>query len=352
MATKSSGQWPETIRDEAELEEVLTRPSARLVGAIRSWASPLVILGAGGKMGPTLALLARRAAEAAGHPLEVVAVSRFGDVATRRWMDDRGIRTVSCDLLDGDQASLRSLPDASNVVCLVGMKFGTTRNPAATWAMNTLVPARLCERYSGSRMVALSSGNVYGMSEPGRGGSVETDALTPLGEYANSAVARERLFEHVAPRHGVKVAMLRLFYAVELRYGVPVDIATRVRDGQAISLANGGFSCIWQGDANDAILRALPLASEVPASWNLCRPEVYRVRDVAEDFGRRLGRAPVFRDGESGTALVGNPGRLLKELGLPEVDMERMAGWIADWVGRGGRNLGRPTHFETRDGRY
>ncbi|MBL9129283.1 MAG: NAD(P)-dependent oxidoreductase [Verrucomicrobiales bacterium] len=344
--------WPATVRTETELDDLLTTPSSRLVASIREYASPLVILGAGGKMGPSLAVLARRAADAAGHPLDVVAVSRFSNPAAREWLERRGVRTVSCDLLNGEAADLRALPDASNLVYLVGLKFGTSKDPATTWASNTLVPARVCERYAGSRMVALSTGNVYPTSEPRRGGSVESDALTPVGEYANAAVGRERVFEYASRRHGVRLAMLRLFYAVELRYGVPVDIATKVRDGEAIRLANGFFTCIWQGDANEAILRALPLAGPEPAAWNLCRSEVYSVREVAAHFGRRLGRDPVFQETESGTALLGNPARLWAELGMPAVDMDRMVPWIADWVRDGGRNLGRPTHFETRDGSY
>jgi len=352
MSAATSDPWPSTVETEAVLEEVLTRPSARLIASIRSWASPLVLLGAGGKMGPTLAVLARRAAEAAGHRLEVIAVSRFSDADARTWLEDRGVRTVTCDLLAPDAGPLRALPDTTNLAYLVGVKFGTSKSPATTWAMNTLVPARVCERYAGARVVALSTGNVYPMSEVSRGGSLEGDPLTPVGEYANAAVARERVFEFCVRQHGVKIALIRLFYAVELRYGVPVDIATQVRDGVPIQLANGAFQCIWQGDANEAVLRALSVAQTEPSAWNLCRPEVYSVRDLATEFGRLLGRAPELAGTESATALLGNPGRLVSELGEPAVGMDRMMAWIADWVRRGGRNLGRPTHFETRDGRY
>lgn len=352
MSVRAMSGWPVTIGTEAVLEEWLTRPSARLIESIRAWSSPLVILGAGGKMGPTLAVLARRAADAAGHRLEVVAVSRFSDGTARAWLEARGVRTMACDLLGPDAGGLRELPDTANVAYLVGLKFGTSRDPAATWAMNTLVPARVCDRYAGARVVALSTGNVYPMSAVDRGGSLETDALTPLGEYANAAVARERVFEFCARRRGVRLALLRLFYAVELRYGVPVDIATKVWDGVPISLENGAFQCIWQGDANEAVLRALSLAQEKPGAWNLCRPDVYSVREVAAGFGRLLGREPRFEGTESSTALLGHPGRLVAELGMPAVGMETMMGWIAEWVRRGGRTLGRPTHFEVRDGRY
>lgn len=345
-------EWPVSIRSEAELEALLTRPSPRLIASIRSWESPLVILGAGGKMGPTLAVLARRAADLAGHPLEIVAVSRYSDASTRAWLEGHGVRTVSRDLLDDDPATWRALPDSANLVYLVGLKFGTAKNPAATWALNTLLPARACERYAGSRIVALSTGNVYPMSEVSAGGAVEADPLTPVGEYANAAVGRERVFEFAARRHSVRLAILRLFYAVELRYGVPVDIASKVLEGEAIRLGNGYFTCIWQGDANEAILRSWALADAEPTAWNLCRPEVFSVREVAAAFGRRFGREPEFSGTETATALLGNPARLWNELGAPEVGMDRMETWIADWIRAGGRNLGRPTHFETRDGRY
>lgn len=289
-----SGQ-PEVIATESELEEILTRPGAALLDAIKTYSSPLLILGAGGKMGPTLAVLAQRAAEAAGHRLDVVAVSRFGDTALRERLEAGGVKTVGCELLDAQ--AVAALPDSEDILYLAGLKFGTAQNPAATWAMNTLVPARVCERYPRSRMVALSTGNVYPLSEASRGGSTETDALTPLGEYANTAVARERIFEFHSRRNGTALALLRLFYAVELRYGVLADIARKVHAGAPIALGNGSFNCIWQGDANEMILRSLPLAASPPSVWNLCRPEIFSVRQVAmrcgELLGREIGRAHV-----------------------------------------------------------
>ena len=234
--------WPERIGTEEQLDELLTRPSDRLVELIRTLSSPLVVLGAGGKMGPTLAVLAKRAADAAKHPLEVIAVSRFSDKTAQQRLEGQGIKTVRCDLLA--ERSLAQLPAAENVIYLVGLKFGTTQNPAATWAVNTLVPARVAERYPRARIVALSTGNVYPCSEVTRGGSLENDALTPLGEYANAAVARERIFEFCARNQNTPIAMLRLFYAVELRYGVLVDIARKVHTGEPIELANGHFNCI------------------------------------------------------------------------------------------------------------
>jgi hypothetical protein len=260
------------------------------------------------------------------------------------------VQTASCDLLDAN--SLARLPDAPNVIYLVGLKFGTAQNPSATWAMNTLVPARVCERYPRSRIVALSTGNVYPLSEVSRGGSVEADPLTPLGEYANAAVARERIFEFHSSRNSTAVALLRLFYAVELRYGVLVDLARKVLSGEPIPLANGSFNCIWQGDANEMILRSLALAAAPPAAFNLCWPEVFSVRQIAMQLGELLGRPSAFTGNESATALLGNPSRICAALGPPPTPMETMLRWTAHWVKQGGRDLGRPTHFEVRDGKY
>lgn len=341
---------PESLRTETELDELLTRPSERLVEFIKSVSGPLLILGAGGKMGPTLAVLARRAAEAAQHPLEIVAVSRFSNASSRQWLETHGVKTLNCDLLDAN--AIGGLPDASNIIYLVGLKFGTAQNPAATWAINTLVPARVCERYPRNRIVALSTGNVYPQSEVRRGGSVETDALTPLGEYANAAVGRERIFEFHSQRNRTPITLLRLFYAVELRYGVLADIARKVYAREPVALANGHFNCIWQRDANELILRSLPLAAAPASVYNLCRPEIFPVRETANRLGALLGQAPIFSGNESGTALLGNATKLAAALNLPETPMETILRWTADWVGQGGRDLGRPTHFEVRDGQY
>jgi nucleoside-diphosphate-sugar epimerase len=341
---------PEVIDSEAVLEDVLTRPGARIIDFIRTVASPLLILGAGGKMGPTLARLARRAADAAGRRLEVVAVSRFNDTDARQRLEAGGVQTVSCDLFDA-QAVAR-LPEAQNIIYLVGLKFGTTQNPASTWAANTLIPSRVCERYSRSRIVALSTGNVYPLSDVSRGGSVESDPLTPLGEYANAAVGRERIFEFHSRANGTPVALLRLCYAIDLRYGVLADLARKVIAGEPLPLANGHFNCIWQGDANDLILRALSLTDSPPTAWNLCRPEIFPVRGIAARFGELFGRAPRFTGQEAPTALVVNSGRVCAALGPPSTSLETMIRWTAQWVKQGGRDLGKPTHFEVRNGSY
>jgi nucleoside-diphosphate-sugar epimerase len=341
---------PRTIANEEELEAALTRPTEALVKFIPHVRSPLVVLGAGGKMGPTLAILAKNAAEEAGHRLEVIAVSRFSDAAARRALEEKGVKTISGDLLD--RHVVEGLPDSENVIYLVGMKFGTSTDPSSTWAMNTVVPARVAERYMRAQIAALSSGNVYPQSAVSAGGSMETDALTPLGEYANSVVGRERVFEYFSRRNGTPVAMLRLFYAVELRYGVLVDIAQKVWAGEAIDLTSGNFNCIWQGDANEMIIRALDLAASPMAVRNLCRAEVFSTRETALRFVELLGRPANFIGKESATVLLGNAKKICEELGDPPTSVETMMELIAHWVKRGGRSLGRPTHFETRDGKY
>lgn len=337
---------PELIENEAQLDDVLTEPSEKLRQFAPGIQSPLIVLGAGGKMGPSLAVLAKRARP----ELKVIAVSRFNNAASRRWLNERGVETISCDLLD--EAAVRGLPDAANIVHMVGQKFGTSDDPSSTWAMNTIVPARVAERYREARIVALSTGNVYPNTPVARGGAVETGALTPLGEYPNSAVGRERVFEFFSRRNGTRVAILRLFYAVDLRYGVVVDIARKVWEGDAIELGNPSFNCIWQGDANELVLRSLALAESPAEVFNLCMPQVFSVRETAIELGRLLGKAPVFDGVEKGTALLGNAEKLTKALGAPRTSFERLLGWVAHWVKSGGKNINKPTHFEVTDGKY
>jgi hypothetical protein len=339
----------DVIQTEDALDELLTRPRPDLLAFIRTLSSPLVVLGAGGKMGPTLCVLARRAAEAAGHPLDVVAVSRFSDEATRRWLEANEVQTRSLDLLDRN--AVARLPDAGHVVYLVGFKFGTARDPAHTWAVNTLIPAHVAERYPRAAMVALSTGNVYPLAPASSAGSVESDPLTPLGEYANAAVARERLFEFFARRNATPLVLARLNYAVDLRYGVLVDIARKVHAGEPVDLTMGSFNCIWQGDANDMILRALGLAQTPPLVLNLTGP-VLHVREVALRFGELLLRPAHIVGLEADTALLSNPAQAWRLLGPPPTPVDQVLRWTADWIKRGGRLLDKPTHYENRDGKY
>ena len=341
---------PNIIQTEEELDELLTRPRPELVQFIQELRGPLTILGAGGKMGPTLALLARRAANLAGNNLEIRAVSRFADPRVRDWLEKRGVSTLACDLLE--RRAVSQLPDSENVLYLVGLKFGTAQNPAQTWAINTLVPAHILEQYQTARIVALSTGNVYPFTSVARGSSVESDPLTPLGEYGNAAVARERLFEFFSQRNGTRVALLRLFYAVELRYGVLRDLADRIWAGQPVELTNRSFNCIWQGDANEMVIRSLALTSSPASTFNLTSSETFCIRTTATRLGELLNRPVSFAGQESETCLIGNPSKLCDKLGTPATDIETMLRWTAAWVKQGGRSFGKPTHFETRDGNY
>jgi nucleoside-diphosphate-sugar epimerase len=350
MNSEAANHFPQSINDEDALDQLLTQPSQELVGFIKSVRSPLVILGAGGKMGPTLAVLALRAAKVADHNLDVIAISRFSNQLAQRWLEERGVKTYSCDLFD--ESSVHKLPTADDVLYLVGQKFGTSQNPAATWAANTIIPARIAERYATSRIVALSTGNVYPLSAVSDGGSIESGPLTPLGEYANAAVARERVFEFLSQRNGTPIALLRLFYAVELRYGVLRDLADRIWSGQTVDLANSHFNCIWQTDANEMAIRALELAGSPASAFNLTSAKVFRVGEVAQRLAELLGKPVGFTGVENATALIGNTTKLRTPLGDPATPLEAMLRWTADWVKRGGRSFGKPTHFEVRDGRY
>ena len=341
---------PDLIHTEAELDEVMTRPTAALTAFVRTLRGPLVVLGAGGKMGPSLCVQARRAAEAAGHALDVVAVSSFTNTAARDWLETRGVRTLAFDLMD--RAALDALPDAENVIYLVGLKFGTQQDPARTWAVNTRIPAYVAERYARSRLVALSTGNVYPLVPVDSGGSVETDALTPLGEYANACVARERIFEYYSGRNTTPLVLIRLNYALDLRYGILVDIAQKVLAGQPVDVAMGYLNGIWQGDANAMILRALDLATHPPTPLNLTGPAVLSVRALAHRLGEFMNRPVQITGAEAASALLSNPAHACAALGAPPTPLDTVLRWTAHWILHESPTLNKPTHFEVRDGRY
>ncbi len=342
--------WPERISTEEELDELLTRPSPVLIDAVRGLSSPLLVLGAGGKMGPTLAVMAKRAALAGDGDLEVIAVSRFSDTGVRDWLQSQGVQTLSCDLLD--RQAIARLPQTTNIIYMVGAKFGTTRQPAYTWAVNTLIPAYVAESYCNARIVALSSGNVYPLVPVDCGGSQEMDPLTPLGEYANSCVARERVLEFFSTRNGTPMVLIRLNYAVELRYGVLVDIAQKVWTGQPVDVTTGYFNCIWQRDANEMILRTLAMADVPPLTLNITGAETLSVRWLAHRFGELLDKEVHIAGQEAETALLSNSAKARSRLGDPPTPIEHILRWTAQWLRDGGRLLAKPTHFEVRDGRY
>lgn len=334
----------------ADLEELLSRPSESDIAASNEWRDGLMILGAGGKMGPTLAMRAKRALKEAGHSGRVLAVARFTDLEARGRMEAAGVECVACDLLD--RAQVAALPDCGHIIHAAGRKFGSSGDPSLTWAMNVLVPSFVCERFAGSRIVAFSSGNVYPFAPVVYGGCSEASTPAPVGEYAWTGLGRERVFEYHSRAQSLPVVLLRLNYAVELRYGVLLDIGSRVFERQPIDLSMGAVNVIWQGDANSVALRAFPIASSPAAVLNLTGPETLGVRRIAEAFGSHFGVTPQFTGEESADALLNNAGRCHRLFGYPSVSPDEVIEWTARWIGMGGATLGKPTHFETRDGRF
>jgi nucleoside-diphosphate-sugar epimerase len=332
---------------EADLDDALSAPRAETEAALADCSGDVVILGAGGKMGPTLARMARRAAS---DSRRVIAVSRWSSADARRHLEDAGVETLSCDLLD--HQAVMELPEAPNVIFMAGQKFGTTGAPELTWGMNTLVPAYCADRYRASRIAAFSTGNVYPLTPVDAGGSREGDQLAPVGEYAASCVGRERMFELASRTHGTRVAILRLNYAIDLRYGVLVDIALKVYRSEPVSVDMGYVNVIWQGDANRIALESLALASAPPFVLNLTGRETLSVRELATWFGERFDKPARFTGSERDDALLSNTTRLSKSFAPLAVSVEDLRNRVADWVEDGGALLGKPTKFETRDGKF
>jgi nucleoside-diphosphate-sugar epimerase len=337
------------VRDEEALEELLARPAEADVAFARSLDGDVAVLGAGGKMGPSLARRVRRALDAAGASRRVFAVSRFSEPELASRLERDGIETIACDLLDPQQVA--GLPRARNVLYLAGRKFGSTDRPDVTWMQNVVAPALAARHFAESRMVAFSSGNVYPLVSPGARGCNEDDRVDPVGEYAHTCVGRERVFEHASRERGTPCLLFRLFYAVDLRYGTLVDVARKVHTGEPVDLRAAHVNAIWQGDANSWAFRALALCEAPARPLVATGPEVVSVRAAAEVFGKRYGRAPRFT-GEPGPALLGDAARCVSLLGPPEVGLARLLEWVAAWVGQGGRTLDKPTHFEATDGRF
>ena len=342
----------------AALEERLSRPTDGVLGVLARTEGDLVLLGAGGKMGPSLARMARRAFDALGGAharRRVVAVSRYSDPAARAQLEAHGVETAPADLLD--RASLAGLPDAALVVYMVGLKFGATGAPARMWATNTVAPALAAERYAGARVVAFSTGNVYPRtSVPGPGstgrGAAEDHALTPLGEYANACVGRERVLEWACERAGSPLALVRLSYAVDLRYGVLVDLAQRVLAGEPVDVRTGWVNVIWQGDANAQTLQCFAVAAQPAVAVNVTGPEPLAVAELARRYGRAFRREPRLVGQTAPDALLSDTALATRLFGDPSVPTARLVDWVAEWLKAGGPTLGKPTKFELRDGKY
>ncbi len=341
---------PQRIEDEDHLEEMLSNPDDELIKMFRRTDGDILFLGITGKIGPSIAITAAKACRKAGVSKRLMGVSRRPDKEHKHKFERMGIETVNGDLLDTE--FVKSLPDFLNVFFLAGMKFGSTEDLPMTWAINSYLPAMVAERFNGSRIVAFSTGCVYPLVPVETGGSVESDPPVAVGEYAQSCLGRERMFEYGSNRHGTKTALIRLNYSVEMRYGVLVDIAVKVKNRIPVDLTMGYFNVIWQGDMNNYALRALEHTDSPAKILNLTGPEILSVRDTATEFGKLFGTDPVFTNRESDTALLSNSSEAFRLFGKPSVSADQMIKWIAGWIEDNGRLLGKPTHFEVRDGKY
>jgi nucleoside-diphosphate-sugar epimerase len=337
---------PKTIADIAALDELLCRPSQALIDDLARIDGDIMILGVAGKMGPTLAGLAK----AASPGRRVVGVARFSDAGTRDWLQARGIETIACDLLD--EAATNALPKMANIVFMAGRKFGAEGDLSLTWAMNAHVPALVAQAFRSSRIVAFSTGCVYPFVPVDGRGSDETMQPNPPGEYAQSCVGRERMFEYFSRKYSTPGRLFRLNYAIDMRYGVLHDIATKVITGKPIDVSLGHVNFIWQGDASAQALRCLAHCRTPTTPINVSGHEILAVRDLAARFGTLLGREPVIVGKEEPTAWLTDTSQAVGLFGLPVVDTTQLIAWTADWVARSMPSLGKPTKYEVRDGRY
>ena len=338
---------PERFSSVAHLEEFLSQPTPELARDLASVAGDILVLGVAGKMGPTLARMAKRAAA----DRRVVGVARFSDMAVRTGLEQAGVETIACDLLD--RSAVEALPKLPNVIYMAAMKFGASDNPALTWAMNVHVPAMVAEIFASSRIIAFSTGCVYPFVPIASGGATEdTPAGPPPGEYAWSCLGRERMLEHFSARLGTPGRLVRLNYAIDMRYGVLQDIAAKVLGGETLDLTMGHINVIWQGDANAVALRCLAHTTAPTSPLNVTGPQTLSVRWLADEFARRFGRGARLTGSEAPTGWLNNAARMVAEFGPPKVGIERMLDWTADWLLRGLPSHGKPTHYEVRDGRF
>lgn len=334
----------------AELEAKLAEPSAQLVADLASLEGDILVLGVGGKMGPSLARLAANAVQEGGGGKRIIGVSRFSNQEARRELEEAGVQTISCDLLNDGE--LQQLPEAPNVIYMAGNKFGTTGREYFTWAMNSYLPGRVAEKFKQSRMVVFSSGNVYPFSPVGSGGVNESVAPEPVGEYAQSCLGRERVFEYFSHQNGTPMAIYRLNYAIDMRYGVLHELARSIHEDRPIHLGMGHANIIWQGDANEMALRSLLHCSSPPEIINITGPETMSIRWAAQELAARMGKEVTFTGTESETALLNNAAKSHQLFGYPKVSLLQMLDWTAAWVQSGGESWNKPTHFQERRGKF
>jgi len=338
---------PDRFRDEADLEEFMTRPSPALIADLKKLDGNIMVLGVSGKMGPTLARLAKRAAP----DKRVIGVARFSDPQVPEKLQSWGIETQKVNLLDRE--AVCQLPQVENIVYMAGRKFGTTGASHLTWAMNAYVPGIVGEVFNKSRIVAFSTGCVYPfVNVLHQGATEDIPPIPPPGDYANSCVGRERMFEYFSEVNQTPGRLIRLNYAIDMRYGVLHDVAVKVLTGETIDLTMGHVNVIWQGDANSQILRSL-LHCTTPASpLNISGPETISIKALAIEFGRVLDKKPVFQGTEGETAWLVNTSQAIGLFGYPRIALPNMINWVADWVSKGKKTLGKATHYEVRDGDY
>ena len=338
------------MKDINKLYQQLLGPSGDLVTDMEMLDGDILILGVGGKMGPDLARLARQAIDKSGKRKRVIGVSRFSEEGLQDELEEKGIETYKADLLQDNQ--LQVLPDAKNVIYLAGTKFGTSGKESFTWAMNTYLPGRVAEKYKDSRIVVFSTGNVYHLTPVHSGGAIEGQIPQPFGEYAQSCLGRERVFQYFSSIHNTPMLIFRLNYANDVSYGVLLDIARSVREGKTIDLTMGHVNVMWQGDANERALRSLLHCQAPPKILNIAGPETVSVRWVAEEFGRIFNATPNFTGTEQNTALLSNAAESFRLFGYPKVSLKTMIALLAEWVIQGGKTSNKPTHFQEREGQF
>lgn len=343
-------EFPDRIGSVEQLEELLSRPYPETVEALRRVRGDLVVLGAGGKIGPTLAVMAARASKEAGVARKVYAVSRFTRRSAREYLEANGVEVVEADLIE--ESDWADLPEAPNVLYLAGKKFGTKGQEPLTWATNAYIPALLAKRYRSSRIVFVSTAQIYDFVHVSTGGATEEGPINPIGEYAMSRLGGERVFQYFASKLGIPAIILRLCYAYELRYGVPLDVALKVWRGEPVNLRVAYVNVIWQGDFNNVALRALERCTSPPEVVNVSGPEIVSIEWMAREFGRMLEREPAFRGPREDTALLVNTAKCCALFGYPRVPLQKGVEWVAHWVKIGGLTYNAPTHYDVKTGEF
>ncbi|MBE9512014.1 MAG: NAD(P)-dependent oxidoreductase [Bacteroidetes bacterium] len=343
-------KYPEKISNTEQLDEILSKPTPEVIELFSRLDGDIMFLGISGKIGPSLARMTIRACKKAGIQKQIFGVALFDSEEQRKGIESYGIKAIHGDLLNTD--FINSLPTPKNVIFLAGMKFGSEDNLSLTWAINTYLPALVAEHFQKSRIVAFSTGCVYPLVPLQSGGSLETDKPVSVGEYAQSCLGRERMFEYGSIKHKTPITLIRLNYSVEMRYGVLVDIALKVKNNIVIDLSMGYFNVIWQGDVNAMVLQALGHCESPAKIINITGPETASVRRVAQQFGEYFNIEPKFEKKETETALLSNANLSYKLFGRPQVQLEQIIFWIADWIKNEKELLGKPTHYEVRDGKY